>query len=94
MGLFQNQRVPVSVIQLPRWLNFYSRTMGLSSSRKFCPLQSDVVESVELYRPGGFHPVYLGDNLSDGKYRIIHNLGHDGFSTVWLAREKSHNNHS
>ena len=63
--------------------------MGPSNSRKFIPPQSDDVENVELYRPGGFHPIHLGDTLSDGRYRIIHKLGHGGFSTVWLAREES-----
>lgn len=65
--------------------------MGLSNSRKFRPSSSDYVEDVELYRPGGFHPVHLGDTLSDGRYWIIHKLGFGGFSTVWLAREESQN---
>lgn len=58
-------------------------------SRKFEPSPSDYVEDVELYRPGGLHPVHIGDTFSNGKYRIIHKLGHGGFSTVWLAREES-----
>jgi hypothetical protein len=39
------------------------------------------------YRPGGFHPVALGDTLKDGRYKIHHKLGYGGFSTVWVARD-------
>ena len=45
------------------------------------------VEDVEGYRPGGFHPVTIGDTLGGGRYRIIHKLGFGGSSTVWLARD-------
>ncbi|KAK4034257.1 kinase-like domain-containing protein [Parachaetomium inaequale] len=44
-------------------------------------------ESLYNYRPGGFHPIDLGDTLQDGRYVIRHKLGHGGFSTVWLARD-------
>ena len=40
------------------------------------------------YRPGGFHPVHLGDTFKEGRYRVIHKLGHGGFSTIWLARDE------
>ena len=48
---------------------------------------SDDVEKVELYRPGGYHPVSLGDTLKSRRYEIIHKLGYGGFATVWLARD-------
>lgn len=38
-----------------------------------------------MYRPGGYHPIHLND-IVNGRYRIIHKLGHGGFSTIWLAR--------
>ncbi|KFY22231.1 hypothetical protein V493_06748 [Pseudogymnoascus sp. VKM F-4281 (FW-2241)] len=42
-------------------------------------------EKLSRYRPGGFHPVALGDTFSQDRYTIVHKLGHGGFSTVWVA---------
>ncbi|KAF2001758.1 kinase-like protein [Amniculicola lignicola CBS 123094] len=42
-------------------------------------------EWAEEYRPGGFHPVNLGDTFHAGKYRVIRKLGDGSNSTVWLA---------
>ncbi|KAH8821940.1 kinase-like domain-containing protein [Xylogone sp. PMI_703] len=48
-------------------------------------------ESVEKYRPGGYHPVVLGDQLCDGRYTIVHKIGFGGNSTIWLARDVKEN---
>ncbi len=45
-------------------------------------------ESMARYRPGGFHPVTLGDAFKAGRYKVCHKLGYGGFSTVWLARDQ------
>ena len=42
------------------------------------------VEWVERYRPGGYHPIILGDLLG-GRYETVAKLGRGGFSTVWLC---------
>jgi hypothetical protein len=42
-------------------------------------------EWAEEYRPGGFHPVKIGDTFHHGKYRVIRKLGDGSYSTVWLA---------
>lgn len=47
----------------------------------------DDVEEIEDYRPGGFHPISIGDTFDDGRYKILHRLGFGGSSTVWLARD-------
>ncbi|KAJ5931525.1 hypothetical protein N7516_006014 [Penicillium verrucosum] len=47
----------------------------------------DVVESVEDYRIGGYHPVHLGD-LFHQRYEIIGKWAFGQFSTVWLARDQ------
>jgi len=44
-------------------------------------------ESVIGYRPGGYHPVSLGDTFKNGRYKVYHKLGGDGYSTMWLAED-------
>ena len=44
------------------------------------------VESPHRYRPGGYHPIHLGDVYSQ-RYRVIHKLGFGTYSTVWLVRD-------
>ena len=41
----------------------------------------DDVENLEKYVPGGYHPTHIGDELSQGRYVIVHKLGFGGFST-------------
>ena len=43
-------------------------------------------EYIELYEPGGYYPVELGDKFSN-HYVVEHKLGYGGYSTVWLARD-------
>ncbi|RPB18833.1 kinase-like protein [Terfezia boudieri ATCC MYA-4762] len=43
------------------------------------------MECIEKYRPGGYHPVHLGD-LFNQRYKVLRKLGYGGYSTVWLAR--------
>jgi serine/threonine protein kinase len=48
------------------------------------------VENVERYTPGGYHPVDIGDTITNRQddYTVVHKLGHGGFSTVWLVKRK------
>lgn len=46
------------------------------------------MESVEEYRPGGYHPVQLGD-LFNQRYKVLRKLGYGSYSTIWLARDLS-----
>ncbi len=48
----------------------------------------EAVESFKGYVPGGYHPVHLGDELANGRYKIVHKLGYGAYSTVWLARDQ------
>lgn len=48
------------------------------------------VERLENYRPGGYHPIQIGDHLY-GRYRVIHKLGHGSYSTTWLACDGQNN---
>ncbi|KAM0542287.1 hypothetical protein ACHAPJ_012852 [Fusarium lateritium] len=44
-------------------------------------------EWIEDYRPGGYHPVSLGDVFNDGQFKVLRKLGDGAYSTVWLARD-------
>ncbi|RMZ42816.1 protein kinase domain protein [Aspergillus flavus] len=46
----------------------------------------DGTESLEKYKPGGYHPITIGDMLQ-GRYHIVDKLGFGGYSTVWLAHD-------
>lgn len=46
-------------------------------------------EPVEEYRPGGYHPVHIGDHLS-ARFIVINKLGWGASSTVWLARDSNY----
>lgn len=45
-------------------------------------------EDLALYQLDGFHPVYLGDLYDTRRYKVLHKLGHDSFSTTWLVRDQ------
>ncbi|KFZ17656.1 hypothetical protein V502_04469 [Pseudogymnoascus sp. VKM F-4520 (FW-2644)] len=46
----------------------------------------DIEEGRDVYRLGGFHPVYIGDVYHD-KYKVLNKIGYGVYSTVWLARD-------
>lgn len=45
-----------------------------------------VVEWVEKYRRGGFHPVHLHDVFNQ-RYEVIAKLAYGSSATVWLAKD-------
>ena len=60
---------------------------------RFMPSRLDVVENVEEYHPGGYHPISIGDVFDQGCFRVLHKLGFGGSSTVWLARDQREGKH-
>ncbi|PSR70668.1 hypothetical protein PHLCEN_2v13441 [Hermanssonia centrifuga] len=58
---------------------------SMMSQRRFRPSQLDHVEDLEEYRPGGLHPVEIGDTFASGSYRVLHKLGFGGTSSIWLT---------
>lgn len=59
------------------------------NKRTQCPSYEQVygVESLDHYRPGGYHPIHIGDRFLD-RYCIVHKLGHGSYSTIWLAQDE------
>jgi serine/threonine-protein kinase SRPK3 len=55
---------------------------------RFIPSRLDVIEDIEDYQPGGYHPISVGDTFDHGRFRVLHKLGFGGSSTVWLARDQ------
>ncbi|KAH6972963.1 serine/threonine protein kinase [Ilyonectria sp. MPI-CAGE-AT-0026] len=48
----------------------------------------DIEEGISSYRPGHFHPVYIGDVYHE-KYQVLNNIGYGQYSTVWLVQNIS-----
>lgn len=75
-----------------------SSDMSLLSDAFFFLGDEARCESPSKYKPGGLHPVLIGDVLpkpttcvSDAskpaQYHVLLKLGFGAFSTVWLARD-------
>jgi len=60
------------------------------SQARFRPPRLDEIEDREGYRPGGFHPISIGDSFAEGRYKVLHKLAFGGSSTIWLARDRRH----
>ncbi|KAF7307275.1 Protein kinase [Mycena indigotica] len=46
-------------------------------------------ENLLNYKPGGLHPVHIGDTFAEGRYEVIDKLGHGCSSTIWLVRDST-----
>jgi len=47
-------------------------------------------EPLHRYRPGGYHPLALGDTLKNERYKILHKLGWGSYSTTWAAKDQKY----
>jgi len=78
---------------LSRRFSFRLPVMAVDEGEGFFYDGDDNVENLRMYKPGGYHPVHLGDVLPKmsasrkPRYRVMQKLGHGAFSTVWLARD-------
>ena len=81
---------PVSFARRPRLLPLVLAASISSSASQYELIE--LVEDLEKYQPGGYHPICLDDRLQN-RYRVVHKLGHGTFSTVWLARDQQTQQH-
>ncbi|KAK7417484.1 hypothetical protein QQX98_004604 [Neonectria punicea] len=51
-----------------------------------CGRDEIIEEGRAAYRPGGFHPVYIGDVFNE-RYEVLNKIGYGVYSTVWLVRD-------
>jgi serine/threonine-protein kinase SRPK3 len=71
--------------------SLHHRFMLTIAQSRYCYPCLDNVEDLEKYRPGGFHPVSIGDVFAGGRYKVLHKLGYGGSATVWLAQDQQLN---
>lgn len=45
------------------------------------------IEPLDEYRLGGYHPIHIGDQLSE-RFTVLDKLGWGSASTVWLAKDR------
>lgn len=50
------------------------------------PAYFEDLEFLEMYRPGGYHPVLINDIL-DGRFEVVHKLGDSVRATIWLCMD-------
>jgi hypothetical protein len=74
-----------SGVSITRDSRHWCHTAASTSNATFCDID---VEPIHRYRPGGYHPIHLGDSLKFGRYQILHKLGWGGYATVWLAKDR------
>ncbi|WVR07352.1 hypothetical protein IAU60_004393 [Kwoniella sp. DSM 27419] len=68
-------------------------SLSASQASQATSVLTEDEEDLEDYRPGGYHPVNIGDEFSEGRYVIVRKLGWGHFSTVWLARDNNTKRH-
>ncbi|KAL7907395.1 kinase-like domain-containing protein [Trichoderma velutinum] len=88
------------VVSVPEPVAGYEETKGLESTEEpekvavpeegTAPqpnaTSEDIEEGKAAYRPGGFHPVYIGD-IFNGRYKVLNKIGYGRYSTVWMVRD-------
>jgi hypothetical protein len=65
----------------------FSLTTKTGSKGVADPAPCYVEESLSMYKPGGFHPVRIGDSFCNARYQVVRKLGWGMWATVWLAHD-------
>ncbi|KAF9065588.1 kinase-like domain-containing protein [Rhodocollybia butyracea] len=51
-------------------------------------------ESIHGYRPGGYHPVHIGDKFHNGRYTVVNKFGNGVYAVVWLVYDSETRRHA
>ncbi|KKZ62125.1 hypothetical protein EMCG_03368 [[Emmonsia] crescens] len=60
--------------------------MSSQNQELTAPLKAE--EGPQVYHPGGFHPVHLGE-VYDGKHKVLRKLGFERYSTGVMRDQKN-----
>jgi hypothetical protein len=63
------------------------RLFPVAKAKFIPPKVLAIEEPLGNYRPGGYHPIELGDSFDGGRFSVIRKLGWGQYSTVWLAKD-------
>mmetsp|Transcript_19763 Transcript_19763/g.26813 ORF Transcript_19763/g.26813 Transcript_19763/m.26813 type:complete len:766 (-) Transcript_19763:394-2691(-) len=89
---FPSQKQPPRLKPVVQGGNSQSRSSSVAGSDEYdqSSMSDDASdhEDSEDYRPGGYHPITVGDEFHDHKYQVVKKLGWGHFSTVWMVRTK------
>lgn len=67
-----------AVAPFGKWLSQPNRRHLYKETRQ----RATTAEWVEKYRPGGLHPIDIGDRLAEGRFTVLRKLGHGVRSTT------------
>lgn len=94
MALHLQRRLPFALhLERQAWCSFSVVSSFSTSQVGMTYHWLDGVERLGAYKPGGLHPIIIGDELDQGRYHVVHKLGYGSYSTVWLARDTTANRH-
>jgi hypothetical protein len=77
---------PIKSSCVPFTNGWSDNTDSENDSKSIVVTKHSVEEGEDAYRPGGFHPVFIGD-VYNNRYEILRKIGYGGYSTVWLVRD-------
>ncbi|KAK0649990.1 kinase-like domain-containing protein [Cercophora newfieldiana] len=63
-----------------------STGQGLAPPTGGSKSEGGIEEGRGSYKPGGLHPVYIGDIYAE-KYEVLSKIGYGVYSTVWLVKD-------
>ncbi|PGH01074.1 hypothetical protein AJ79_08044 [Helicocarpus griseus UAMH5409] len=80
-------RPPTSLAPGMHGIDSTSGSAEMADDPYFKYRPTEDLEKLERYQPGGYHPVSIDDCFGN-RCRVVHKLGFDTYSTIWLAKDQ------